>query len=66
MRREILELCFFGMNAVEVIPPGLDDADQSPNFQTSWMESLADTSKWCDELDIKFSMWYPPYFVDYR
>jgi hypothetical protein len=56
---------FFGMNAVEVIPPGLDDADQSPNFQSTWMESLADTSKWCDELDIKFSMWYPPYFTDY-
>lgn len=33
MRREILELVFFGMNTVEVIPPGLDDADQSPNFQ---------------------------------
>ena len=65
MRREILELAFFGGNAIEVIPPGLDDADQSPNFENTWMESIADVSKWCDELDIKFSMWYPPYFVDY-
>jgi hypothetical protein len=29
------------------------------------MESLTDVSALCDELDLKLSMWYPPYFVDY-
>lgn len=62
MRKEILDLALFGCNAIEVIPPGIDDALQSPQFSVSWMEMLKVVSEWCDRLDIRLSIWYPAYF----
>ena len=62
MRREILDLALFGCNAIEVIPPGIDDALQSPQFSVSWMEMLRVVSEWCDRLDIRMSIWYPAFF----
>lgn len=59
MKREILEAAFFGCNGIEMIPPGLDDAEQSPHFQVPWLEMLWEASNWCDQLDLQVSMWFP-------
>lgn len=59
MKREILEAALFGCNGVEMIPPGLDDAGQSPHFQVPWLEMLWEASSWCDQLDLQVSMWFP-------
>ena len=59
MKREILEAALFGCNGIEMIPPGLDDAGQSPHFQVPWLEMLWEASNWCDQLGIQVSMWFP-------
>ncbi|CAD7968262.1 unnamed protein product [Amoebophrya sp. A25] len=66
MRQQILDCVWFGCNSIEVIPPGLDDADFSPNFgPTDWLEMLREVSDFCDQLDIMVSIWYPAFFMDY-
>ncbi|MCA9781509.1 MAG: hypothetical protein KC800_32550, partial [Candidatus Eremiobacteraeota bacterium] len=59
MKREISEAALFGCNGIEMIPPGLDDAGQSPHFQVPWLEMLWEASDWCDQLDLQVSMWFP-------
>mmetsp|Transcript_27238 Transcript_27238/g.43788 ORF Transcript_27238/g.43788 Transcript_27238/m.43788 type:complete len:915 (+) Transcript_27238:197-2941(+) len=65
MKQEVLDLALFGTNGVEMIPPGVDDAMQSPNFQVPWLEMLGHVSGWCDSLGINVSMWYPAFFKTY-
>ena len=65
MRDEILHLAWFGTNAIELIPPGLDDAGQSPHFGTTWTDMLHSVSAWCDDLDLQVSIWYPLFLTDY-
>lgn len=59
MQREILEQAWFGCNGIEMIPPGLDDAAQSPHFRVDWLEMLSAASEWCDRLDLNVSIWFP-------
>lgn len=61
MKQEFTELALFGCNAVEMIPPGLDDAAQSPHFGVSWLEMLEAASAWCDQLGLKVSLWFPAF-----
>jgi len=65
MKQEILDLALFGTNGIEMIPPGIDDALQSPNFHVPWLDMLGEVSRWCDELDICVSIWYPAFFKSY-
>mmetsp|Transcript_9764 Transcript_9764/g.19174 ORF Transcript_9764/g.19174 Transcript_9764/m.19174 type:complete len:981 (+) Transcript_9764:1019-3961(+) len=65
MRQEVLDLALFGTNGIEMIPPGIDDAMQSPGFSVPWLQMLKIVSKWCDQLDINVSMWYPAFFKSY-
>ena len=65
MRQEILDLALFGCNAIEMIPPGLDDAAQSPHFKVSWLDMLECVSEWCDDLDLRVSMWYPAFLKNW-
>mmetsp|Transcript_6760 Transcript_6760/g.11022 ORF Transcript_6760/g.11022 Transcript_6760/m.11022 type:complete len:927 (+) Transcript_6760:48-2828(+) len=65
MKQEVLDLALFGCNAIEMIPPGVDDAEQSPNFHISWEDMLTEVSTWCDKLDIDVSIWYPAFYKDY-
>ena len=65
MRQEILDLALFGCNAIEMIPPGLDDAAQSPHFKVSWLDMLSCVSEWCDDLDLRVSMWYPAFLKNW-
>ncbi len=66
MRQEVLDLALFGTNGIEMIPPGIDDAMQSPNFTVPWLEMLNIVSTWCDQLDIRVSVWYPAFFKKYE
>jgi len=66
MQDEILSLALFGTNGIEMIPPGIDDAMQSPNFKVPWLTMLHQVSKYCDELDINVSIWYPAFFPRYE
>jgi hypothetical protein len=61
MRQEILDQALFGCNAIELIPPGLDDAEQSPHFTVPWLEMLTLASGWCEQLDLDVSIWFPAF-----
>lgn len=61
MKQEILEHVLFGINTIEMIPPKLDDCQQSPHFKDSWTERLGAMSAWCDKLGIRVSLWYPAF-----
>ena len=50
MKQEIIDLAIFGTNGIEVIPPGVDDAMQSPNFSLPWLEMLRFVSLLCNYL----------------
>ena len=65
MQQEITDLALFGTNGIEVIPPALDDAAQSPHFTVPWLQMLTATSRWCDNLDLNVSIWYPAFFRSY-
>ena len=65
MQQEILDCVLWGANVIEIIPPELDDYQQSPHFQASWLDIIRGVSDYCDQLDIMTSIWYPAYFQDY-
>ena len=65
MRDEVTDLALFGTNGIEMIPPGIDDAMQSPHFTISWTKMLFVVSEWCDCLDLNVSIWYPAFFKNY-
>ena len=65
MQQEIIDCVLWGANTIEIIPPGLDDFQQSPHFQTTWLNMITEVSEFCDKLDIMVSIWYPAFFVDY-
>lgn len=65
MQQEIIDCAIWGCNTIEIIPPGLDDFQQSPHFQLSWIEMIRETSIFCDLLDLDVSIWYPAYFENY-
>ena len=61
MKQEILDQVLFGINVIEMIPPKLDDCQQSPHFLEPWTTRLRDMSAWCDDLNVKVSLWYPAF-----
>lgn len=65
MQQEVIDCVMWGANTIEVIPPGLDDFQQSPHFQSSWLQMLSEVSAFCDRIDVMVSIWYPAFFVDY-
>lgn len=65
MQQEILDCVLWGCNMIEIIPHGLDDCQQSPHFQDTWLHMISQVSEFCDKIDIMVSMWYPAYFIDY-
>lgn len=59
------DLIVFGMNAVELIPPRSDDADDSPHFPLPKMEMMVEMSRMADEYDLDVWIWYPALDEDY-
>ena len=61
----IRDLAVFGTNAVELIPPRSDDADDSPHFLLPKIEMMAEVSRICNEYGIDVWIWYPAMDRDY-
>src|SRR5205823_200539 len=62
----IRDLAVFGCNAVELIPPRSDDADDSPHFPLPPMEMMVGMSRILAEYGLDVWIWYPAMDADYR
>jgi len=61
----IRDLAVFGTNAIELIPPRSDDADESPHFPLPKMEMNAEMSRIANEYGLDVWVWYPALDRDY-
>jgi len=61
----IRDLMIFGTNAIELIPPRSDDADDSPHFPLPKMQMNAEMSRIANEYGIDVWVWYPAMDRDY-
>ncbi|MHC4619557.1 MAG: hypothetical protein ACYTEQ_17565, partial [Planctomycetota bacterium] len=59
------DMVVFGMNAIELIPPRSDDADDSPHFPTPQMEMMVDMSQLAADYGLDVWIWYPAIDKDY-
>jgi hypothetical protein len=59
------DMVVFGMNALELIPPRSDDADDSPHFPISQMEMMVKMSQLADDYGLDVWIWYPAIDDDY-
>ena len=59
------EMAVFGMNAVELVPPRTDDADDSPHFPRPKMEMMVLMSQLADDYGLDVWIWYPALDKDY-
>jgi hypothetical protein len=61
----IRDLSIFGTNAIELIPPRSDDADDSPHFPLPQMQMNAEMSRIANEYGMDVWVWYPALDKDY-
>ena len=61
----IRELALFGTNAIELIPPGTDDLDDSVHFPIPHMDMLREQSRICAEHGLDVWIWFPAMQDDY-
>ena len=61
----IRDLAVFGTNAIELIPPRSDDADDSPHFPLPQMRMMAEMSRIANEYGLDVWIWYPALDKDY-
>ena len=61
----IRDLAIFGANAIELIPPRSDDADDSPHFPLPKMQMDAEMSRIANEYGMDVWVWYPAMDKDY-
>ncbi len=61
----IRELALFGTNAIELIPPGTDDRDDSVHFPRPHLEMMGEQSRICDEYGLDVWIWFPVMQDDY-
>jgi hypothetical protein len=61
----IRDLAIFGTNAIELIPPRSDDADDSPHFPLPKMQMNAEMSRIANEYGLDVWAWYPAMDKDY-
>ncbi|HEU0174776.1 MAG TPA: glycoside hydrolase family 20 zincin-like fold domain-containing protein [Blastocatellia bacterium] len=61
----IRDLAVFGTNAIELIPPRSDDADDSPHFPLPQIDTMIGMSRICDEYGLDVWIWYPAMDRDY-
>jgi len=59
------DLAVFGTNAIELIPPRSDDADESPHFPLPKMQMNAEMSRLADSYGMDVWVWYPAMDKDY-
>jgi hypothetical protein len=61
----IRDLAVFGTNAIELIPPRSDDADQSPHFPLPKIDMMVRMSQIADDYGLAVWIWYPAMDADY-
>jgi hypothetical protein len=61
----IRDLAVFGTNAIELIPPRSDDADESPHFPLPKMDMMVEMSRIANEYGLDLWIWYPALDKDY-
>ena len=61
----IRDLAVFGTNAIELIPPRSDDADDSPHFPLPKIEMMVEMSRICAEYGLDVWIWFPAIDKDY-
>lgn len=61
----IRDLAVFGTNAVEVMPPRSDDADESPHFPLPKIDMMVVVSQLAKDYGLDFWIWYPAMDDDY-
>ncbi len=61
----IRELAIFGANAIEIIPPGTDDLDDSPHFPLPHQAMLREQSRICAAYGLDVWIWFPVMQDDY-
>lgn len=61
----IRDLIVFGTNAIELIPPRSDDAEDSPHFPLPQMDMMIGMSRVCEEYGLDVWIWYPALDKDY-
>jgi len=61
----IRDLAVFGTNAIELIPPRSDDADQSPHFPLPKIDMMVRMSQTADDYGLDVWIWYPAMDADY-
>jgi hypothetical protein len=59
------DMIAFGMNAIELIPPRSDDADDSPHFPKSQLEMMVDMSQLAADYGLDVWIWFPAIDDDY-
>lgn len=59
------DLAVFGSNAIELIPPRSDDADQSPHFPLPKIDMMERMSRIADEFGLDVWIWFPALDRDY-
>jgi hypothetical protein len=61
----IRDLTIFGTNAIELIPPRSDDADDSPHFPLPKIEMMEQVSRICADYGLDVWVWFPAMDRDY-
>ena len=59
LRQEVIDHVLFGCNAIEMIPPGLDEYNASPHSDNDWLGRLSYVSDLCHQFDVMFTLWFP-------
>jgi len=59
------DMIVFGMNALELIPPKSDDAEDSPHFVKPPMEMMVDMSQLAADYGLDVWIWFPAIDKDY-
>ena len=65
-RDYIRELCWFGTNAIEILPPVTDDRPLTAPEEDLAFTTMVELSTLLDEMDIDCWLWYPNKALDYR
>jgi len=59
------DMIAFGMNAIELIPPRSDDADDSPHFPRPQLEMMVEMSQLAADYGLDVWIWFPAIDDDY-
>jgi hypothetical protein len=59
------DMIVFGTNAIELLPPRTDDADDSPHFPKPQLEMMVDMSQLAADYGLDVWIWFPAMEDDY-